>query len=92
MKRTKEELLSTIKNLAGETPSDEYISLMEDVTDTIEESTEDWKTKYEENDKSWRKKYTERFSEPKEKPDGKPEEKEEPEPPQTFDDLFTTNK
>ena len=67
--RTKDELLEIIKGKIGDDSSDETISFLEDITDTLsdyeEKATksdeEDWKTKYEENDKMWREKYRERF-------------------------------
>ena len=67
--RTKDELLEIIKRRIGDDSSDETISFLEDITDTLSDyeekatnsDTEDWKTKYEENDKMWREKYRERF-------------------------------
>ena len=67
--RTKDELLEIIKERIGDDTSDETISFIEDITDTLSDyeekatnsDTEDWKTKYEENDKMWREKYRERF-------------------------------
>ena len=67
--RTKDELLEIIKGRIGDDSSDETISFLEDITDTLsdyeEKATksdeEEWKTKYEENDKMWREKYRERF-------------------------------
>lgn len=67
--RTKDELLEIIKGRIGDDSSDDTISFLEDITDTLtdyEEKVtksdgEDWKTKYEENDKMWREKYRERF-------------------------------
>ena len=67
--RTKDELLEIIKGRIGDDTSDETISFLEDITDTLSDyeekatnsDTEDWKTKYEENDKMWREKYRERF-------------------------------
>ena len=67
--RTKDELLEIIKGRIGDDTSDETISFIEDITDTLSDyeekvtnsDTEDWKTKYEENDKMWREKYRERF-------------------------------
>lgn len=67
MIRTKDDLLSIIKERIGEGTSDEDISLIEDINDTYDDlSTRvseagDWKAKYEENDASWRAKYKERF-------------------------------
>ena len=66
--KSKEELLEIIRNRIGDDTSDEAITLLEDVADTLtdyEERSksegEDWKTKYEENDKAWRERYRERF-------------------------------
>lgn len=67
--RTKDELLEIIKGRIGDDSSDETISFLEDITDTLSDyeekatnsDTEDWKTKFEENDKMWREKYRERF-------------------------------
>lgn len=67
--RTKDELLEIIKGRIGDDSSDDTISFLEDITDTLtdyEEKVtksggEDWKTKFEENDKMWREKYRERF-------------------------------
>ena len=67
--RTKDELLEIIKGRIGDDTSDETISYIEDITDTLSDyeekapnlNNEDGKTKYEENDKMWREKYRERF-------------------------------
>lgn len=61
--RTLEEIITSVKNVIGETPTDDELSLLEDITDTFTDSvdTEDWKAKYEENDAEWRKKYKDRF-------------------------------
>lgn len=67
--KTKDELLEIIKGRIGDDTSDETISFIEDITDTLSDyeekatnsNNEDWKTKYEENDKMWREKYRERF-------------------------------
>ena len=69
MVKTKDEILEAIKAKIGEEISDEDVSLLEDVTDTLNdfenkskaETNTDWKAKYEENDKEWRKRYTDRF-------------------------------
>ena len=93
--RTKDELLEIIKGRIGDDSSDETISFLEDITDTLSDyeekatnsDTEDWKTKYEENDKMWREKYRERFfSKEVEKED---EDFEEDEVKSlSYDDLF----
>lgn len=95
--RTREELITTVTTMFGENPSDEQISLLEDITDTVEDyedrlsDTTDWKTKYEENDKEWRKRYTDRFNNTEPKPEPTPDLVPEPEVMTTFDDLFKEN-
>ena len=93
--KTKDELLEIIKGRIGDDTSDETISFIEDITDTLSDyeekvtnsGNEDWKTKYEENDKMWREKYRERFfSKEVEKED---EDFEEDEVKSlSYDDLF----
>ena len=85
---TKEEFLSKIKDRIGENPTDEDISFVEDMTDTIDSLSQgdEWKKKFEENDAMWRKKYTERFFTPDKVPEKEPEEKIDEEI--TIDDLF----
>lgn len=86
--RTRDELITAVNEIIGETPDDNGLSLLEDISDTFESysDTEDWKTKYEENDAEWRKRYKERF-------EGKNVEVEEIEDDETkekmkFEDLF----
>jgi hypothetical protein len=88
---SKENLIARISAIFGENLSDDNISLLEDLSDTIDSFSdkEDWKTKYEENDASWRKRYKERF-------EGKVDDIHYEEPviehydePKKFDDLFT---
>lgn len=63
-----EDLIQRVTALIGEATTDENISLIEDVTDTLQDYTNrtqdstNWQEKYNENDREWRKKYTERFS------------------------------
>lgn len=67
MIKTTEELLQAIREHIGEDTSDESISFLEDVTDTIsdlESKSKDgtnWEQKFKENDEAWRKKYRDRF-------------------------------
>ena len=86
---TKEEFLSKIKERIGENPTDEDISFVEDMNDTIDSLSQgdDWKKKFEENDAMWRKKYTERFFTPDKGSEKEPEEKIDEEEI-TIDDLF----
>lgn len=86
--RTRDELITAVNTIIGETPDDNGLSLLEDISDTFAsyDDTEDWKTKYEENDAEWRKRYKERFEGKEviieEKGDDEPKEKTK------FEDLF----
>lgn len=67
MIKSKAEILESLKAKFGDDTGDDTISIIEDITDTIddyEKKTADntnWETKYKENDEAWRKKYTDRF-------------------------------
>lgn len=105
--KSKDEILKSVKGLLGDTPSDEGIALLEDISDTLDNSTggssdEDKKTieelqkKVKEVDDNWRKKYTERFMKPSDdNPDDEPSdddsEDEEDNSPKTFDELFSSS-
>lgn len=90
----KEDLLNAIKEIVGDDTSDDTITFIENVTDTINDlesksnDSEDWKTKYEENDKAWREKYRNRFFGNKE--DFEEKEEDEDKTIKTFEDLFKT--
>lgn len=87
------EIIESARNIIGENTSDEALSFMEDLSDTMtdfDNKTKDatnWQERYQENDAMWRKKYADRFN-------GKPVEEEDdsyelPEPPKkTYLDLF----
>lgn len=78
MRRTLEELLTQIQGLAGDEPSDAFLALIEDVSDSFAPSQEpapapepeldengnpvDWKARFAELDRTWRKRYIERFT------------------------------
>lgn len=100
--KTQEELLNGIKGLLADNTSDEAITLLEDVTDTLKDlseksantDNEDWKKKYEDNDKEWRQKYRDRFFNTGSDDGGKSNDRfgteTEPEPvKKNFSDLFT---
>lgn len=95
--RTREELISSLSERFGEDTSDEVISVLEDVTDTISDyetrisEAGDWKTKYEENDRSWREKYKSRFMSGSGTEETVLENDETVVEKTTFDDLFETN-
>lgn len=84
MKKTPEELIAAVKALVGERNDDAVIALIEDISDSFVEDTEDWKAKYYELDKLWRDKYIARFTE-----GIKPEE--DPEDPNGEDDEIDTS-
>lgn len=81
-------LIQRIASVLSDPESDDSLSLIEDLTDTLDAgSSDDWKTKYEENDAAWRKRYKERFlKKPEKEPEIEDDEKEEK---KTYDDLFT---
>ena len=86
--KTKDELLSAVNGL--EIEEDTKISLLEDITDTVDSfsTTEDWKKKYEENDAMWKEKYRERFFNTT--TEEEEEMVEEEKKPLSFNDLFKT--
>ena len=96
--RTKEEILELINTRIGEDTSDDAISMIEDITDTLDdyqarvEESGDWRARYEENDAAWRARYKARFfGDASEDPAPDPEEPEEPEGAEektTFEELF----
>lgn len=93
--RTKEEILSAIKDKVEDT--DSLVEIFEDISDTFDDfekkDMEDWKAKYEENDKMWKEKYINRFlnNEVEENiEDTSSEEVVEEVSPKTYDDLFKT--
>lgn len=89
---SKDELFTKIKGLVGEDSSDETLSILEDMQDTVNDYEskvgEDWKSRYEENDSAWRKKYQERFFSGEPVPDKKPDEDRKR--TYTFEELFKT--
>ena len=92
--RSKEEIIKSLTVLIGENDSDEALTMVEDVSDTIdslnENNEEDWKNRYDELDKSWRKRYKERFLSG---PDKEEEDKEgEENKTYKFEDLFEEEK
>ena len=100
MVKTKDEILNAIKERFGEDTSDETLSLIEDVSDTLDDyetktnDSTDWKTKYEENDKTWRERYRDRFFSGETDNDNleEPDDIDDDTPTKrTFEDLFAKN-
>lgn len=96
--KTKEEILSAVKDRLGDDNSDEALSFIADISDTYDDMSNqiaksgEWKKKFEQNDADWRKKYRDRFfSKPETEPDLEDDADIEPEKkkPLTFDELFS---
>lgn len=100
--KSREEIMEAIKARIGEDTSDEAISFLEDVKDTLDDmqkkatpDSEDWKKKYEENDAQWRQRYKDRFFSGSDTPPEtdvippEPEDKPIEHNPETFDELFS---
>lgn len=98
MIKTKDEIIEKISAVIGEDNSEAAISLLEDVTDTLDDyeaktkDSTDWKQKYEDNDNEWRQKYRERFLEKSD--DSVAEDEIEDDEPEalTYDALFVEEK
>lgn len=95
MKLSKEELLIKVKNYIGDDTSEEAVSLLEDVDDSMSDSNDgEWEQKFHELDESWKQKYIERFGsgepEQNKEDDSKEDESKEDdsEEEKTFDELF----
>ncbi len=60
---TKDEMLAKISAITGKSTSDDVLSLIEDVSDTLDsmKDVEDWRSKYEQLDSTWRQRYKDRF-------------------------------
>ena len=63
--KTKDELIQSLNALLGDNDSDDALALMEDVSDTLDDTKAkgavDWEQKYRENDAAWRTRYRDRF-------------------------------
>ena len=91
MVRTKEELLSSIREAFGDNTDDNSLAVIEDISDTMDSFNDgtDWKAEAERIDKEWRQKYHDRFFNPSPDKDEDPLDAGEPEPKKyRFEDLF----
>lgn len=94
MVKSRDEILEIIRTRVGDDNSDETLSFIEDIADTMNDyesrlaDSTDWKTRYEENDKEWRKKYKDRFFNAPVKDEEVIEEEITDETPKKFEDLF----
>lgn len=94
----KDELMNKVKAIIGDDTSDNALSFLGDLADTVDDyekrsagDGEDWKKKYEDNDAEWRKKYKERFFSAQ--PVAEQDDKKEPDTPEPqakteYDELF----
>ena len=93
--KTKEELLNFYRDNIANSDSDNSVTFLEDLSDTLGDletksgSAEQWKEKYEENDKNWRKKYTDRFYSKDTEDSEENEEQTEEKQKLHFEDLFS---
>ena len=86
---TRDELIEKVRKYVGDRTDDETIEIIEDISDSIDSSADEWRQKFEENDKMWRDKYISRFLEKKEDELDTPTEHEEEEKEyNSFEDLF----
>lgn len=85
MKLSKEELLAKVKGYIGERTDDESISLIEDITDSFEESTDNSEEidRLKSENEDLRRKYIERFTVSDSEEAGN-----EPVEMNSYDDLF----
>lgn len=98
MVKTKADILNAVKGIVGENEDDSVLSVLEDISDTLDDyetkskDTTDWKTKYSELDSTWRKRYKERFFGTDDNNNPPPEDDNDggkDETKTTFDELFT---
>ena len=93
---SKDEFINRVHAYIGEDSSDDGISFLEDMTDTIEDyerrtgDSEDWERRYKELDETWKKRYKHRFLTGHSQIDiGETDDTEEIEPEEVdIDDLF----
>lgn len=92
----KESIMTRLNALLGDRTDDDALSIVEDISDTIDSATgtgmvteEEANRRVAEKEEEWRKKYKERFfsGEPAGK-DKKESENKDPEAPEKYDDLF----
>lgn len=90
--RSKSELLTQINTLFGESPNDEQLGFIEDLSDTISESesVSELQAKMENLDKSWRQKYAARFASSDNAPKAEEadDDEEKPKLKTTYESLF----
>lgn len=92
--KTKDEILSMIREHFADDTSDETISFIEDVSDTFadleskKKDGKDWEAEAKRIDEDWRKKYKERFFSGKSEDNDDDFEEEEEKKTYRYEDLF----
>ena len=103
MVKTKEQIMEQLKTHFAEATSDDVLTLLEDVADTLDagkdstdwkkkydDSEAEWKKKLEDKDAEWRKKYKDRFfnTPAKDEPEKPPEGSDDKPKSYEYKDLF----
>ena len=95
MVKTTAELLELLKQRIGDDTSDESLSFIEDVNDTMNDLTNkaskanEYEQKYKDNDAAWRQKYRDRFFKTEsDETDYNDSDIGQPTTIRNFDDLF----
>ena len=91
--RTRDEIMTQLQTMVGEDTSDETLTFIQDVSDTLgadnsAQRITELENQLEEQDQAWRKKYRDAFFTGK--PDSSYEEEPENKKPKRFEDLFKT--
>lgn len=90
--RTRDEIMEQLRTVIGENDSDDVLTLMTDISDTLgdnkdRERVTQLEQQLQDNDREWRKKYRDAFFS---KPDESLDDEDESKTPSKFEDLFTT--
>lgn len=90
--KTKQEVLDGLKRfIPDEDTSDDTLTFLKDVADTLDAGADGaaWKQKAEDVEKKWKQKYKDAFYNPPDKPDLEPDHDPEPKR-RSYADLFKT--
>lgn len=92
--RTREEIMSQLQGIIGEDTSDETLTFIQDVSDTLGDTNAaqritELETQLQTQDAEWRKKYRDAFFTGK-LDESIEDEDEDKQRPKRFEDLFTT--
>lgn len=90
--KTKQEVLDGLKKfIPDEDTSDDTLTFLKDVADTLDAGADGaaWKKKAEDVEKEWKQKYKDAFYNPPDKPDPEPDPDPEPKH-RSYADLFKT--